>query len=217
MKRLGRSLLRGLVVVGPIGLTIYIVVWVVKFLDDILGNLLRSIMPEFYVTGMGLLLAVVLVLLIGMLLDSVVVRMLVGGAEDMLERLPLVKTVYGSLRDLAGFFSHSRQAQGARQVVLIHLPGSGMKLLGLVTRDDLTDLPPQFGAPDHVAVYIPLSYAWGGYTTLVPRSAIEKVDMTVEAALRFAVTAGMSVGNDANPTPTNESPQSNATGSKLPS
>ncbi len=204
MKRLGRSLLSGLVVVGPIGLTIYIVIWVIRFLDDILGNMLRSIMPGFYVTGMGLLLATLLVLLVGMLMDSVAVRMLVGAAEDTLERLPLVKTVYGSLRDLAGFFSHSRQAQGARQVVLIQLPGSGIKLLGLVTRDDLTDLPPQFGAPDHVAVYIPLSYAWGGYTTLVPRSALEKVDMTVEAALRFAVTAGMSVGSENNAAPPGE-------------
>ncbi|NJL30859.1 MAG: DUF502 domain-containing protein [Phycisphaerales bacterium] len=137
-----------------------------------------------------------LVVLIGMLLDSFVVRMLVGVAEDVFERLPLVKTVYGSLRDLAGFFSHSRKAQGARQVVLVTLPGSGLKLLGLVTRDDLSDLPAEFGAPDHVAVYIPMSYAWGGYTTIVPRSALTKTDMSVEAALRFAVTAGMSASND---------------------
>ena len=196
MKRLGRSLLRGLVVVGPIGLTIYIVVLVVKALDEVLGAWLRALMPETYITGMGLMLALVLVILIGMLLDSFVVRILVGVAEDMLERLPLIKTIYGSLRDLAGFFSHARQAQHARQVVLVTLPDSGLKLLGLVTREDLSDLPAEFGSPDHVAVYIPLSYAWGGYTTIVPRSALIKTHMSVETALRFAVTAGMSVGNE---------------------
>jgi uncharacterized membrane protein len=66
-----------------------------------------------------------------------------------------------------------------------------LRLIGFITREDFGDLPVGIGGDDAVAVYLPMSYQIGGFTTMVPRSAVQPVDMSIEQAMRFAVTAGM--------------------------
>jgi uncharacterized membrane protein len=83
-------------------------------------------------------------------------------------------------------------AKAFNQVVMVQIGDSRARVLGLVTREDFSDLPPGIGAKDSVAVYVPMSYQLGGFTTIVPRSAIQPVNMTMEEAMRFAVTAGLS-------------------------
>jgi uncharacterized membrane protein len=77
------------------------------------------------------------------------------------------------------------------QVVRVRV-ADHMHLIGFVTREDFTTLPAGLGGADVIAVYLPMSYQVGGYTVLLPRRLVEPVDMSVEDALRFAVTAGMS-------------------------
>ena len=75
--------------------------------------------------------------------------------------------------------------------MLVTVPGLEAQLLGFVTLDDHRDLP--FAAPEHtVAVYFPMSYQIGGYTLFLPRARLKPLDMSMEDAMRFVVTAGMS-------------------------
>ncbi len=190
-RRILRPMLRGLVVVLPIVLTVYVTVILLQFMDGIFGRWLQPLLPEgWYFPGTGIAIGIIVILGVGFLADYWLVRGLVNWAEDLLEALPLVKSIYGSLRDLAGFFS-SGDRQKRNQVVLVSLPG-GTQLVGLLTRESLADLPLAPAGAEMVAVYIPFSYMLGGATILVPRSAIQPVNMTMEEAMRFAVTAGMS-------------------------
>ncbi len=110
--------------------------------------------------------------------------------------LPLVKSIYSSLKSFADYFSpHERDAQ---QVVLLKKPGSDMSIIGLVTRQNLTDLPLDAQTRQHVAVYLPMGYMIGGYTVFVPREWVQVLDMSVEEAMRSSLTAWM--GNTRNPT-----------------
>lgn len=186
-------LLKGLVVVLPILATIAITIWLWGMFDALLGRPLKWVLPNgWYVPGMGAVLALLLIFFVGLLLDVWLVRQALDWAEDLLERVPLVKSIYGSFRDLIGFFS-SKEGRRARQVVLVKAGPGGGELLGLVTREDWTDLPPEVAGPDTVAVYVPMSYALGGYTVLVPRAQVRPVNLTMEEAMRFAITAGMAV------------------------
>jgi uncharacterized membrane protein len=102
-----------------------------------------------------------------------------------------VNTLYGSLRDLTGYFS-GKNTEAMSKVVMVDLLGDGrQRLLGFVTRERFDDLPPGIGEPGMVAVYMPMSYQLGGFTTIVPRSAVTPVAMSIEQAMRFALTAGV--------------------------
>lgn len=102
---------------------------------------------------------------------------------------PLVNKIFHAVQDVIAYFGKERQ-ENFDQVVSMEL--AGVTVLGLVTRHDLTDLPVGLRAHDRLAVYIPGSYQIGGFTVTVPRERLTAVDMSVEDALRYAVTGGMS-------------------------
>ena len=134
----------------------------------------------------------VIVFLIGLLMRALVVRKLFSWGEALLYRLPIVKTVYGPLRDFFSFLAEPKMS-GLQQVVSVKLGGTDMKLLGFVTRGDLTGLPGGINDADTVAVYLPFSYQIGGYMVIVPRSQVQPVDMSLEDAMRLTLTAGLSM------------------------
>ncbi len=201
---LGKTFLKGLVAIFPLLVTVFAILWLATTAEDLLGTPIRTLLPEgYYVPGMGVLAGVVVIFCVGVMLNIVIARALFHRFELLLNRLPLVKSLYGSVKDLMGYFMDSNQK--GQQVVMVtlggpFLPASGdgqtqhgtpMKLLGLVTRQDFTDLPDGVGDDQCVAVYLPMSYQLGGFTVIVKRSQIEPINMSTEDALRFAITAGM--------------------------
>src|SRR5918992_3163274 len=187
--RMGRIFVTGLLTVLPIIVTIYFTVWLLTVLERFFGKQVMFLIPdEWYRTGMGLVVAIVVVFLVGLLMHGILFRRLFGWAENLLLEIPLVRSVYAALRDLTGLFAENREP--ALQVVSLELPGK-MRVLGFVTRADFADAPPGLARADEVAVYLPMSYQVGGYTVLVPRSACTPVDMSREEALKFILTAGL--------------------------
>jgi uncharacterized membrane protein len=98
--------------------------------------------------------------------------------------------VYGAVRDLIGFITQGHDS-GLRQVVAVTIGDGDMQLIGFVTREDLTDLPEEIGGQNKIAVYLPMSYQLGGYTVIVPCSAVKAVDISLEEATRFVLTGGV--------------------------
>jgi uncharacterized membrane protein len=189
--RLARTFLSGLAVVLPIVITIAVLLWVVATAERLLGSVAGALLPGDSVPrGLGIVLAIALIFGVGVLMEAVYFRRLMSWLEELLNRIPLVKTVYGAVRDLMSLFSKA----GARRfskVVMVKFPGLEARLIGFVTIEDFTGLAVTAG-PDEVAVYLPMSYTIGGYTVLLPRSCLTPLDMSLEDAMRFVVTAGMS-------------------------
>lgn len=193
MKQITRTFFTGLAVTLPVAATLYLLYWAVLATESALDGLLRFVLPqEAYFPGQGLALGVMLVFLTGLLMRTWVARKLFAWTEKLMYRLPLVKTVYGALRDFTEFLSRPK-TQGAQQVVLVRLGNTDLRVIGFVTRADLAGLPPGMREPGMIMVYMPMSYQVGGYTALVPRSAVQPVDMSFEEAMRFTLTAGLSV------------------------
>jgi uncharacterized membrane protein len=188
-RRIGRIFATGLLTLLPIIVTIYFTVWLLTVLERFFGKQVMVLIPdEWYRTGMGLVVAIGVVFLVGLLMHAILFRRLFGWAEKLLLEVPLVRSVYAAMRDLIGLFADSKEP--ALQVVSLDLPGN-MRVLGFITRADFADAPPGLARADEVAVYLPMSYQVGGYTVFVPKSACTPVDMSREDALKFILTAGL--------------------------
>lgn len=188
MRALGRIFFTGLVAVVPLALTLWVLGWLGVKSERLLGGVIQWLLPEgWYLPGLGLLLGVGLVFAVGVLMQLYLVQRLFEAGEALLERIPLIKTLYGSIRDVMQMFSRRGGEETGRPVV-VRLPGHGT-VVGFVTRDSMDE---NFGGEDVVAVYFPMSYQIGGYTVLLPKENLEPLDMSAQDAMRFVLTAGMS-------------------------
>lgn len=192
-RRVSRIFLRGLVVILPIAITLAVVYWLIVSAEALLGGIVRLILPDkYYRTGLGVALGIVLVFIAGLTINVWATRVLLERAEALMERIPVIKSIYGAIRDLAAFLSGDRSKERFHTVVTVSL-GEDMRLIGFVTREDFTDQPKALApSDDTVAVYLPMSYQIGGFTIFMPRSRVEPIDMSVEDAVRYTLTAGMS-------------------------
>jgi uncharacterized membrane protein len=190
MKRLSSYFFRGLITFLPVGLTVYVLYLFVTWVEGAVMHFLRPITGDFYLPGLGILLGTGLILVLGFLVSQPFVSRVAGWIELPFTNLPLVKSIYSSLKSFADYFApHERDAQ---QVVLLKQPDGELAIIGLVTRQDLIGLPVNPEQEQHVAVYLPMGYMIGGYTVFVPRSWVQVLDMSVEEAMRSSLIAWMS-------------------------
>lgn len=192
---LGRIFVTGLLTLIPAVATLYLLVWLIGAIDRTFGKPLRWLIPdEAYLAGMGIVVAVVLVFAVGVLMHGVLFRRLFRLAERAMLSVPLVRSIYGAVKDMIGLLGDEKGP--ALQVVSLTLPGSDWRVLGFVMRSDFADLPAGVGTASEVAVYLPMSYGIGGYTVIVPRAAITPVAMSREDAMKFILTAGLKTADD---------------------
>jgi uncharacterized membrane protein len=190
MRRLWNTFLKGLVAVLPVALTIYLVFWLGKTAESILGGPLRVILPSgHYWPGLGLLVAFLLVLLAGVLVDAYVVRRFIRFGESLLARIPIVKTIFGALKDFTRFLPAGGKGRDLKRVVMWRM-GSA-RLIGFVTEEQISERLMREAADDFVAVYFPMSYQIGGYTLYLPKSELEETALTVEEAMRLVLIGGV--------------------------
>lgn len=191
MRHVWNILLKGLAAILPVGLTLYLVYWLGVSIERMLRPLIVYIVPEeYYWPGMGLVAGLVVLFIIGIVVNAWIIRHLLRFGEELLERIPLIKTVYGALRDFMDYFSSTRQRKDLKNVVRVSFGDA--HLIGFLTREHLDDLPRLSQADEMVAVYLPMSYQIGGYTIYLPRSRVEAIDMSFEDAMRMVMTAGLS-------------------------
>lgn len=192
MKYLSKTLLTGFITLLPVVLTIYLLYWLAISSEELMGYLLHYMLPEsFYFPGLGMLIGLVGVFIVGLLMNAYLVRKVFSFGEQLLYRLPLIKSIYRAFRDFFDFFSPNKEGLG--EVVAISF--NGMELVGFVTQDDPQRLPPSFRDRGCVLVYLPMSYMVGGYTLLVPRSDLRPLQMSRDEAMRFVLTAGITGKN----------------------
>lgn len=186
---LGRLFLKGLVVVIPAALTLAIFWWLALGAERLLGRGLARVLPDdWYIPGMGLVVAIGLTMLIGLLSHVLIFRRFFAIGEGAVNRLPLVKSIYAAIKDFINYFSPDAKKTMSK-VVLVQFPGQHFELIGFVTREDVSSLPVNSRIDDAVAVYLPMSYQLGGFTLILPRSCITELDMTFEEGMMLVLTA----------------------------
>ena len=191
MKFISRNILTGMVTILPVVLTLYLLIWFVATAEKALGSMIRLVLPDsLYWPGMGLVAALLVLFVLGLLMHAYVFQRLFSSGERLLYHMPLIKTVYRSIHDFFNYFSPSNKKE-FEQVVAVTFGDSGMQVIGFVTQAVPEQLPENFRGEDSILVYLPLSYMIGGYAVLMPRSAVRPLDMNMEEAMRFTLTAGV--------------------------
>ena len=191
MNMLGKLILKGLAVVIPVTLTLAILWWLAGTAERFLGQMLVQLLPEgWYVPGMGLVSALAITVLVGMLTHVLIFQKLFDFGDALFHRLPLVKTIYSALKDFIGYLSPDSKV-AASKVVLVHLPGQEFEQIGFVTREDFSSLPFQPTVDEPVAVYLPMSYQIGGYTLFLPRSCLTPLDLSFEEGMKLVITGAV--------------------------
>jgi uncharacterized membrane protein len=191
-KRIYQYFFRGLITALPLGLTVYLLYVFLSWSETLAMQVTRPVIGRFYVPGMGLLLGVGGIILLGALVSQRGMGKLLTLVELPFTNLPVVKSIYSSLKDFADYFAPQRETRTQQTVVILRVPGHEIEIVGLITRQSVDDLPSGFLRGDRVAVYFPMGYMIGGYTTFVPRSWVTPIDMSVEEAMRASLFAWMS-------------------------
>jgi uncharacterized membrane protein len=176
LTRLLNYFLRGLVVLVPVALTVWITVEVFRLIDGWLG------LP---VPGAGFVITLLLITLIGFLASNLLTRRVVAAVEGLFVRLPLVRLLYSATRDLLNAFVGEKRRFDVP--VLVRIGAPDVRVLGFVTRDAVASL----GLPGHMAVYVPQSYNFAGQLLVVPADSVERVDSESAEIMAFIVSGGV--------------------------
>jgi uncharacterized membrane protein len=199
MRKIFALTMSGLVTVLPLTLTVYVIWWLVNTVEGWLRHALIAlglVRPEHYWPGLGLITGFFLLLAVGSLVNAYAGRLLLRYWDDFLGRIPFVKTLYGGFRDVLSLLpSGSGEKRDLQRVVLARF--GAVHAIGFVTREDVPGALEVHGGRDWVTVYFPMSYAFGGYTLYLPRDHIQALDISVEDAMRLAITAGLTAGSRA--------------------
>jgi uncharacterized membrane protein len=177
MSRLVNYFLRGVVFLAPLALTIYVCVRLFTTIDSWLG------LP---IPGAGFVVTVVLITVFGFLASSILTRSVLGVVEGLLNRLPFVRLLYSSTKDLLNAFV-GEQRRFDKPVLVTPYPGGVARAIGFVTQDSLASI----GLHDHVTVYLPQSYNFAGTLLIFPTSAVTPLAAESAEVMAFIVSGGV--------------------------
>src|SRR5579883_2560728 len=172
MRKILSLSMSGLVTVLPLALTVYVIWWLVSHVEGWLQRALLGlhiISPAHYYPGLGLVTGFLLLLLVGGLVNAYFGRILLGYWNDLLGRIPFVKTLYGGFRDVVSLLpSGSGDRRDLQRVVLAQF--ADVHAIGFVTREDVAAAPLPHRGSDWVTVHSPKSYVFGGHTLYLARA-----------------------------------------------
>lgn len=199
------SFLTGLVVVLPIGLTIYIVWAFIGWLDGWILPLIPSYYQpdvligrwfgpeyEFPVRGVGVLVFLIVTIIIGWLAKGIIGRSIIRSGEDLVDRMPVVRSVYGAIKQIAETFFNKKE-KSFDKVVLVEFPRPGSWALGFLSTRPKGELADRLAAlgPDMSAVFVGLTPFTSGMLLFVPTKDLIIMDMGVDDAAKLIVSGGL--------------------------
>jgi uncharacterized membrane protein len=194
--RIRNYFLTGLVVAGPLAVTAWLIWSFINWVDDLVRPLIPpAYRPESYlpwpVPGTGLIIAVVALTLLGFLTANLVGRTLVGWGESLLSRMPIVRPVYKTMKQIFETL-FSKTGSSFRKVALVEFPAPGMWSLVFLSQPPSGDLVSKLPQGEHVSAFLPCTpNPTTGFFFYVPRKDLVELDISVESAMTLIMSAGM--------------------------
>jgi uncharacterized membrane protein len=191
MRGFSAAFIRGLFVILPVVISIQLTVWMFTTVESWLAPPLKEVLGAAYVPGMALILVAVIITVVGLSSRWAIADFVWGLPGRLLERLPVLKQIYGTLKDVMEIMGGKKFEDEA--VVMVELPNTEVRLIGIVTvrkkgngntiASELDD--------EHIAVYLPMSFQVGGYTVIVPKKYTRSLDLSPADALQLVLSGGV--------------------------
>lgn len=196
LKKLLQYFFQGLIVLAPIGITIWVVLGLFNFVDDILPNIIHTVSPTYLpkdaeghlnkIPGLGFIIVIVVVLSVGWLSSLFVGVKLLSVLDSILEKTPGIKFIYSSVKDFLEAFAGNKKKFD--KPVLVNVDSTDVWRIGFITQPNAHE----FGMPAHVTVYVPHSYAISGITYIVPRERIRLLtNISAADAMKYTISGGV--------------------------
>jgi len=194
MKKIAGALLnyfvKGLIIVVPIGAAAFLIFWGVAKIDESL-NLSGIFLTDnkgqpIYIPGLGILNVLVIILIVGILVTNVITDPIKQWLNRWIDRLPLFKFLYSSIKDLTEAFVGEEKK--FNEPVLVEMNDFGLKRVGFLVQKDLAKI----GLPGEVAVYFPLSYSFAGQVVIIPAEKVKLIDKSAADMMKFVISGGVS-------------------------
>jgi uncharacterized membrane protein len=196
MSRIRTYFLTGLIVAGPVAVTVWLIWWFVTWVD----NLVRPVIPVAYrpetylpvnIPGTGLIVAFVALTLLGFLTANLIGRKLVDFGESLLGRMPIVRPIYRTAKQIFETL-FSKSDSSFRRVGLVEFPSPGMWSLVFLTQSPSAEISDRLPATEHVSAFMPCTpNPTTGFFFYVPKRDVIDLDITVEQAMTLIMSAGM--------------------------
>jgi uncharacterized membrane protein len=196
VSRLRNYFLTGLILVGPIYITVGLTWWFINWVDDLVRPFIPvAYRPETYlpvkIPGFGLIAGLVTLTLLGFLTANLVGRKLVEASEKILHRMPVVRPLYKSLKQIFETL-FAKEGSSFRRVGLVEFPSPGMWSLVFLANPAGSDVAARLPEGEHIAAFMPCTpNPTTGFFFYVLRRDIIDLDLTVEAAMTLVMSAGM--------------------------
>ena len=189
-----RYLIAGLLVWAPLGITIWVLHFLVTTLDQTLAVLPENWNPDrligYHIPGLGVLLSFLILLATGVVAANILGARLILVWEALLGRIPVVKSIYSSVKQVSDTLL-SDKGNAFRKALLVEFPREGSWTIGFLTGAPDRSVAPHLPG-DHVSVYVPTTpNPTGGYFLMLPRSRVRELDMSVDEALKYIISMGV--------------------------
>ena len=177
MSKLLGYFVRGLVVVAPLGVTVWICVRIFRTIDSWLG---------LTAPGVGFVITIVLITLVGFLASTIVARRVVSAMDSLFERVPFVRLLYGSTKDTLNAFVGEKRRFDKPVLVSVSADGA-TKMIGFLTTESAATL----GHAGSVTVYIPQSYGFAGQLLVIPADRVQRIDAEASNVMAYVLSGGV--------------------------
>lgn len=189
-----RYIIAGLLVWVPLGITIWVLDALVSMLDQSLRLLPETVHPDrllgFHIPGFGVLLSFLILLATGAVAANFVGARLIAVWESMLSRIPFVKSIYSSVKQVSDTVL-SDQGTAFRRALLVEFPRQGCWTIAFLTGAPAGEVASQLPG-EHVSVYVPTTpNPTGGYFVMVPKASVRELDISVDEALKYIISMGV--------------------------
>ena len=193
-RNLFRLFLQGLIILAPISITIWTVLSIFAWIDNILPNMLHNLIPGLTgidqlprrIPGLGFIVFIGIALIVGYISPSFIVSRLVDLADKLLERTPGIKFIYSTIKDFFEAFAGNKRKFD--KAVLVSIGAPDVWQVGFITQEELHE----FDLQEYVAVYVPQSYAFAGHLYFVKRDRVRVLtDISSANAMKFAISGGV--------------------------
>lgn len=194
MKRIKNYLFAGLAVTLPLFATFYIIFILLKFTDGLLGRYANDFLERHYgfeIPGIGIIILFISILAAGILLTHVLGRRWVLFLEKLLKKIPFVAQIYPSVKELSNFLFDSAAKGAYKKAALVEFPFEDTYTVGFITNENLSIFK-EPAQKDLVSIFIPFVLSpFSGLIILAPKERIKILDMSVEEAMKWAISGGV--------------------------
>ena len=185
MKRLGTYLIQGVLLVAPLAATVYIVFFLFQFTDGLLSAYLEKYL-DLKIPGLGILIILIFLVLLGIVGETIFARPIKFLVRRILERAPLLKLIYTSVKDLFSAFV-GKEKKFHRPVVVLVDEKNDLWRMGFLTNEKMHEM----GLEGKVAVYFPFSYNISGILYVVPAERVKPMNISPSEAMKFIISGGV--------------------------